>query len=84
MHNETIYKKMRIDKHPGLHDIGCHGACCLRATDLGLQMGDDTVFEHVDLHIHCGEIVALIGPNGAGKSSLLKAILGQYPYTGKL
>ena len=33
MHNETIYKKMRIDKHPGLHDIGCHGACCLRATD---------------------------------------------------
>ena len=84
MNNETIYKKMRIDKHPGLHDIGCHGACCLRATDLGLRLGDETVFEHVDLHIHCGEIVALIGPNGAGKSSLLKAILGQYPHSGKL
>lgn len=84
MRNEAIYKKMRIDKHPGLHDIGCHGACCLRATDLGLQLGGDKVFEHVDLHIHCGEIVALIGPNGAGKSSLLKAILGQYPYSGKL
>ena len=60
------------------------GACCLRATDLGLRLGDETVFEHVDLHIHCGEIVALIGPNGAGKSSLLKAILGQYPHSGKL
>ena len=84
MKNETIYKRMRIDKHPGLHDIGCHGACCLRATDLGLQLGETTVFEHVDLHIHCGQIVALIGPNGAGKSSLLKAILGQVPHTGKL
>ena len=84
MKNETIYKKMRSDKHPGLHDIGCHGACCLRATDLGLQLGETAVFEHVDLHIHCGQIVALIGPNGAGKSSLLKTILGQVPHTGKL
>ena len=84
MNKETIYQKMRIDKPPGLHDIGCHGACCLRATDLGLQLGEDPVFEHVDLHIHCGEIVALIGPNGAGKSSLLKSILGQFPHSGKL
>ena len=67
MKNETIYKRMRIDKHPGLHDIGCHGACCLRATDLGLQLGETTVFEHVDLHIHCGQIVALIGPIGSSK-----------------
>ena len=84
MRNEAIYQKMRTERHPGLHDIGCHGACCLRATDLGLQIGEDKVFEHVDLHIHCGEIVALIGPNGAGKSSLLKAILGQFPHTGNL
>ncbi len=75
---------MRTERHTEPHTIGCHGACCLRATDLGLQHGDDKVFEHVDLHIHCGEIVALIGPNGAGKSSLLKAILGQFPHTGKL
>ena len=84
MANNTLYQKMRQSNHGGEHAISCHGACCLRGTDLGLRMGDDTVFEHVDLHIHCGEIVALIGPNGAGKSSLLKAILGQYPHTGKL
>ena len=36
----------------------------------------------VNLHIHCGQMVALIGPNGAGKSTLLKAILGQREYEG--
>ena len=72
------------DKHPALHGSGCHGACCFQGTDLGLQIGEERVFEHVDIHMHCGQIVALIGPNGAGKSSLLKAILGQYPHTGKL
>jgi iron complex transport system ATP-binding protein len=31
-----------------------------------------------------GELVALIGPNGAGKSSLLKAIAGLVPHTGRV
>lgn len=84
MANEALYKKMREGKRSEPHGISCHGACCLRATDLGLKLGDDTVFEHVDLHIHCGEIVALIGPNGAGKSSMLKTILGHHSYTGSL
>lgn len=86
MPEKSFYKNIRVKKHPDIEQTGagCHGVCCLRATDLGLRLGNETVFEHVDLHIHCGEIVALIGPNGAGKSSLLKAILGQYPYTGTL
>ena len=85
MRNKALLKLHQPADHTDLGDRMCHrGACCLRGTDLGLQMGEDVVFQHVDLHIHCGEIVALIGPNGAGKSSLLKAILGQYPHTGKL
>ncbi len=84
MANKTIYQKMRTEKHSELPTQSCHGACCLRATDLGLKHGEQTIFEHIDLHIHCGEIVALIGPNGAGKSSLLKSILGQFPHSGTL
>jgi zinc transport system ATP-binding protein len=45
-------------------------------------MGADDILKDINLHIHCGEMVALIGPNGAGKSTLLKAILGQQEYIG--
>ena len=45
---------------------------------------DADLLKDVDLHIHCGQIVAVIGPNGAGKSTLFRAILGQVPYTGEI
>lgn len=60
----------------------CHDACCLKVTGLEVRAGDSPILQNVDLHIHCGQIVALIGPNGAGKSTLFKAILGQIPHTG--
>jgi zinc transport system ATP-binding protein len=63
----------------------CHDACCLRLTGLGVTAGDGQRLLHdVNLHIHCGEIVAVIGPNGAGKSTLFKAILSQQSYTGTI
>lgn len=63
----------------------CHDACCLRLNGIGVTAPDGQQLLHdVDLHIHCGEIVAVIGPNGAGKSTLFKAILGQQPYTGTI
>lgn len=57
----------------------CHDACCLRINKLGVNLDDEQILYDVNLHMHCGEIVALIGPNGAGKSTLFKAILGQIP-----
>lgn len=60
----------------------CHDTCCLKVTGLEVKVGDSPILQDVDLHIHCGQIVALIGPNGAGKSTLFKAILGQIPHTG--
>lgn len=66
----------------GRHGKSCGHACCLRVQDLSVQINGDRILKDVNLHIHCGELVALIGPNGAGKSTLLKAILGQREYDG--
>ena len=63
---------------------GCSHACCLKIEDLSVRYGTEAVLEHVDLHLHCGQMAALIGPNGAGKSTLIKAILGQVPYDGSI
>lgn len=38
-----------------------------------------TLIESLDLHIRCGEHVALIGSNGIGKTSVLKLIQGIIP-----
>ncbi len=64
------------------HDGSCGHSCCLRVENLGVRIGADQILKDVNLHVHCGEMVALIGPNGAGKSTFLKAILGQREYEG--
>ena len=72
---------MSVHKHSG---DGCQNACCLRVEGLGVVAEGKTILRSIDLHIHCGQIVALIGPNGAGKSTLFKAILGQQAHTGTI
>ena len=52
--------------------------------DLRKDYGSHTVFDHVTLTIKRGEKVAFVGKNGEGKSTLVKCILGEIPYTGKL
>lgn len=64
------------------HSGGCNDSCCLRVQNLSVTMGKETILSNINMHVHCGELVALIGPNGAGKSTLLKAILGQRDYKG--
>ena len=64
------------------HGFSCGDSCCLRIQDLSVRIGGSKILKDVNLHIHCGEMVALIGPNGAGKSTLIKAILGQRDYDG--
>lgn len=66
----------------GSHGGSCGHSCCLRIQNLSVKIGSDAILKDVNLHIHCGEMVALIGPNGAGKSTLLKAILGQRDHDG--
>ncbi len=65
-----------------IHGGGCGHSCCLRVENMSVRIGADAILENMNLHVHCGEMVALIGPNGAGKSTFLKAILGQREYEG--
>lgn len=69
---------MNIGKHGG----SCSHSCCLRIQNLSVVIGKDAILKDVNMHLHCGQIVALIGPNGAGKSTLLKAVLGEREYEG--
>lgn len=69
---------MKFDIHGG----GCGHSCCLRVENLSVRIGADSILRDVNLHVHCGQMVALIGPNGAGKSTFLKAVLGQRDYEG--
>ena len=61
---------------------GCGDACCLRVQNLSVKIGSEEILHHIDLHVHCGQMLALIGPNGAGKSTFLKAVLNQVDYEG--
>ena len=69
---------MKFDIHGG----GCGHSCCLRVENVSVKIGGDSILKDVNLHVHCGEMVALIGPNGAGKSTFLKAVLGQREFDG--
>ena len=66
----------------GSHGGNCGHSCCLRVQDLSVKIGNQQILSNINLHVHCGELVALIGPNGAGKSTLIKSILGQQDYEG--
>ena len=64
---------------------------CLRSGDYPVicedvrkDYGHHTVFSHVNLTIKRGEKVAFVGKNGEGKSTLVKCIMGEIPFTGKL
>lgn len=66
------------------HGSSCSNSCCLQIKNLDVSIGGETILKDVNLHMHCGQMVALIGPNGAGKSTLLKAILGEREYEGTI
>ncbi|WP_299703810.1 ABC-F family ATP-binding cassette domain-containing protein [uncultured Pontibacter sp.] len=52
--------------------------------ELTKKYGDYTVFKDASITINRGEKVAFVGKNGEGKSTLVKAIMGEIDFEGKL
>jgi zinc transport system ATP-binding protein len=51
---------------------------------VGLELGNTVVLENISFRVAAESIHCLIGPNGGGKTSLVRAVLGQMPHTGKI
>lgn len=78
--DEVDNKSMRLKFPPairsGNYPVICEG--------VAKSYGDHLVFSGVDLTIKRGEKVAFVGRNGEGKSTLVKCIMGEIPFDGKL
>ena len=51
---------------------------------LSKKYGDHVVFKDANMVIERGQKVALVGKNGEGKSTMIKAIMGEIDFEGKL
>lgn len=52
--------------------------------DLSKSYGEHVVFKNADLVIERGQKVAFVGKNGEGKSTMIKAIMNEIDFEGKL
>jgi phospholipid/cholesterol/gamma-HCH transport system ATP-binding protein len=51
----------------------------IRAHDLVVGFGGQTVLDHLSLDVRRGEILGLVGASGSGKSVLLRTVIGLVP-----
>ena len=72
----TLRLKFRPAQRSGNYPVICE--------DTTKSYGSHLVFKDATLTIHRGEKVAFVGKNGEGKSTLVKCIMGEIPFEGKL
>ncbi|ELZ39935.1 ABC transporter ATP-binding protein [Halorubrum tebenquichense] len=46
----------------------------LRAADVSVAYGDETIFRDLSVEVDAGEVIAVIGPSGVGKTTLLRLL----------
>ena len=56
----------------------------IETRQLTKRYGDHLVFQDASMTIERGERVAFVGKNGEGKSTMIKAIMGEIDYEGRL
>ena len=71
----TLRLKFRPAQRSGNYPVICEGVG---------KSYNHLVFKDADLTIHRGEKVAFVGKNGEGKTTLVKCIMGEIPFDGKL
>ncbi len=60
------------------------GFCLTAVEHMAVTLGRNALLTDINFTLHCGQLVAIIGRNGAGKTTMLRALLGEIPYTGKV
>ncbi len=78
--DEVDSSALRLKFPPALRS----GNYPLIVSELSKNYGDHVVFKDASLTIERGQKVAFVGKNGEGKSTMIKAILGEIEYDGKL
>jgi ATP-binding cassette subfamily F protein 3 len=74
--NSALHLKFPPSIRSGNYPVICE--------DVKKAYGDHEIFKDVNLTINRGEKVAFVGRNGEGKSTLVKCIMGEIPFEGKL
>ncbi len=75
---DTSHLKLRFPPSPR------SGTYPVIAEGVSKSYGQHTVFKNASFSIQRGEKVAFVGKNGEGKSTLVKAIMGEIDFEGKL
>lgn len=74
--NSALRLKFKCSLRSGDYPVICE--------DVAKRYDEQLVFGNVNLTIKRGEKVAFVGRNGEGKTTLVKCIMGQIPFDGKL
>lgn len=56
----------------------------LRLESFSVFYGSNKIVHDISLSVRRGEIVGILGPNGAGKTSLMRALVGNAEWSGKI
>lgn len=74
--NSALRLKFACSNRSGNYPVICE--------EVKKAYGSQVVFQHVNLTINRGEKIAFVGKNGEGKSTLVKCIMDEIDYEGKL